>query len=84
MTSEETMEKQILQYLQSHQQAGDTLEGIARWWLLRQQINESVVLVKQTLEHLKAKGTVSERYLPDGGTLYYFNEQGMQECLEEC
>lgn len=71
------LELRILAYLQKHQKAGDTLEGIANWWLTSERIDESVVRVKRSLDNLKSKGVVSERKLPDGKLLYALNELGV-------
>ena len=73
------LEMRILDYLQTHQQAGDTLEGIASWWLASERIDESVVRVKRSLDNLKSKGAVRERKLPDGKSLYALNELGLVE-----
>jgi len=45
----------ILNYLVKHPDAKDTLEGIARWWILREQIEQSVEKVSQTLADLVAQ-----------------------------
>lgn len=68
------LELRILTYLQKHQQAGDTLEGIATWWLTTERIDESVIRVKRSLDNLKLKGVVSENKLPDGKLHYALNE----------
>ena len=73
------LELRILEYLKTHQQAGDTLEGIASWWLASERINESVVRVKRSLDNLKSKGVVRERKLPDGKSHYALNERGVVE-----
>ena len=77
------LELQILDYLQTHQQAGDTLEGIARWWLTSKLIDESVFRVKKSLDNLKCKGVVRERQLPDGNSIYVLNEYGFNERKKE-
>jgi Fe2+ or Zn2+ uptake regulation protein len=74
MPNDDTLEQQILEYLETHPQASDTLEGIAQWWLLCHRVDSSVVQVKQTLELLKSKGTIHERRLSDGSNLYFLNE----------
>lgn len=63
--------EQILEYLRGHPHACDTLEGIARWWIMDQRLCESVLIVQQALGWLKAKRLVLERTMPDGRTLYY-------------
>lgn len=70
---------QILEYLKAHPHAGDTLEGITRWWMVRQRLNESIAIVKRALEMLKSKGCVLERKTPDGRTLYF--ARGREEQL---
>ncbi len=45
----------ILNYLVKHPDAKDTLEGVARWWILREQIEQSVEKVSQTLTDLVAQ-----------------------------
>ncbi len=46
----------ILEYLAEHPQATDTLEGIAKWWFLRQQIRVEVERVAKALDRLIATG----------------------------
>jgi Fe2+ or Zn2+ uptake regulation protein len=70
MVKETPVTTQILKYLEANPQAGDTLEGIARWWLLQQQVNDSVNAIHQALEQLKTKGFVEERKAPNGQTIY--------------
>src|SRR5262245_18672139 len=60
----------ILEYLKAQPQSADTLEGIAKWWLMRQRVSEATALVQQTLDHLKSEGLIHERRLPGGSTLY--------------
>ena len=70
MAEIEDVAEQILGYLGRHPAAADTLEGVARWWLTLQQLNESVVDVQLALELLKNRGLVVVRRNPDGRTLY--------------
>jgi Fe2+ or Zn2+ uptake regulation protein len=50
----------VLAYLAEHPHATDTLEGIATWWLPRQQIRFDVERVWRALEALKARGLLEE------------------------
>ncbi len=61
---------EILQYLQAHPDAGDTVEGIAEWWLTQHDANESEVLVEQALNHLVKQGLVKRHVLVEGTILY--------------
>ena len=71
MTSDDEPERLILEYLRANPAAGDTVEGIAHWWILRQRITESVELVRRTLANLVAAGLVEERRGPEGQTHYH-------------
>jgi hypothetical protein len=61
--------QQIQEYLELRPQAGDTLEGIANWWLLRQQVNESVEEIKRALAILKTRNVIVEQKWA-GRTIY--------------
>ena len=61
----------IFNYLQQHTSAGDSLEGIARWWVLRQRLDESLRQVQAALEELKGRGLVVECRTPDRRKLYF-------------
>jgi Fe2+ or Zn2+ uptake regulation protein len=84
MSKDYWLEQRILRYLQTHQQAGDTLEGIAKWWLTSKLVDESVVRVRRSLDNLRSKGVVRERVLPDGKSLYVLNDEfGLSERTSE-
>lgn len=61
---------QILQYLEAHRDARDTLEGIAEWWLLEQRIRQVIVEVKQAMAELLEQGLVRESIGRDGRVHY--------------
>lgn len=46
----------ILNYLQKHPEAGDTVEGITRWWLEFERVEQNVGKVASALERLIEKG----------------------------
>ncbi len=75
MAKDSQFTKEIMKYLETNPQAGDTLEGIARWWLLQQQVSDSVSAVHKALEQLKTKGFVEERKSPSGQTVYFARER---------
>jgi Fe2+ or Zn2+ uptake regulation protein len=65
----------ILTYLKENAEAGDTLEGIARWWVMRQNISHSVNQVQQALETLKSMGVIDEWKVSDQETVYFARAQ---------
>lgn len=75
MIDDEKIARNILVYLQEHPGSCDTVEGISRWWLLRQRISESVETVRQALERLAQEGLVCERRTADGQTVYFARTQ---------
>ncbi len=64
----------ILSYLRRHSQAGDTLEGITRWWLLSERVSLSVTTIKEALEQLDTEGLILARDLGDGKLVYLARE----------
>lgn len=61
---------EIAAYLRERGQVADTLEGIARWWIMRQRLQEGQRKVAQAMDYLCAQGLVTIRTLADGAVLY--------------
>jgi hypothetical protein len=59
----------VLGYLDDHPTAMDTLDGIAEWWVLRQQIDIEVRRVARALAALVSDGLVEE--CEQGGIRFY-------------
>jgi hypothetical protein len=59
----------ILGYLDDHPTAMDTLDGIAEWWVLRQQIEIEVRRVSRVLTALVSDGLLEEH--EQGGIRFY-------------
>ena len=53
---EEELTSAVLQYLAEHPRAMDTLEGIAEWWIARQQIRVEVATLARVLRRLTERG----------------------------
>lgn len=71
--------EEIAAYLRERGQVADTLEGIARWWILRQRLHEGQRKVEQAMDYLCAQGLVSIRQLPDGAVLYTSNAENPEQ-----
>lgn len=56
----EELTEAIIQYLQEHPQASDTLEGIAEWWIMRQQVQVDVDALNTVLRELTKAGFLEE------------------------
>ena len=63
--------RRIHSYLETQPHGCDTIEGIAKWWLMGQQLSESIGDVQQALERLKDQGIIEERMIAGNRTRYY-------------
>lgn len=63
------LQRQILQYLQAHPDAGDTVEGVCDWWLASSG-KEDRKRVERVLRSMVSSGLLSGRYLPDGRLIF--------------
>ena len=72
---DEKISKMILAYLRKHPDAGDTLEGITKWWLELQRIELSVNEVADVLESLIQKGCIRVHKGRCGTTFYKINSE---------
>jgi hypothetical protein len=68
---------EITNYLNQHQFAADTVEGICHWWISKQRIEEEQKRVLAALDYLLQKELISKRQLPDGSLLY--SSQAIQQ-----
>ncbi len=65
----------IINYLRRNPDAGDTLEGIVKWWLGFESIESSMDDVMGVLETLIRKKAISMHSIADGTTFYKVNKQ---------
>ncbi|HEX5604760.1 MAG TPA: hypothetical protein VFX63_19500 [Pyrinomonadaceae bacterium] len=68
---DEKMAREIMAYLRENPYAGDSVEGISKWWLMRQRITETLEAVQQVLEHLRSTGFLYERRMANGRKVYF-------------
>lgn len=57
---EKELTEAILEYLAEHPQASDTLEGIAEWWVMRQQVRVEIKTLAQVLHRLTGSGLLEK------------------------
>lgn len=72
---QEELPTMILNYLQKNPDAGDTLEGITKWWIGLEKIDLTVEEVVNALGNLMKKGLVRIHRAKDGLTLYKVNKK---------
>ena len=71
--NEDAVGRKILDYLKHNPSAEDTLEGIAQWWLLEQQIRIERARVKAALKRLVERSLLLVRPGVDGRIRYRLN-----------
>jgi hypothetical protein len=62
--------KKILDYLRKHPDAGDTFEGITKWWLESERVDEAVDEVAEVLEVLLVRGVLIKTKYENGNIVY--------------
>lgn len=78
--------REILAYLSDHPASGDTLEGVAQWWLMERKIKYHISLVKEALAYLVERGLVLEIGRNESNPNYKLNHNkkdditGLLEC----
>jgi hypothetical protein len=77
------MAEDILNYLLDHPEAKDTLDGIARWWILEQRVKREMEEVKAALADLTQKGWLLERRGADTLVHYRLNPARAREIAAE-
>lgn len=70
----EKISEMILSYLQRYPDAGDTLEGIMKWWIGFEKIESSIQDVVDVLENLIQQREISMHNTVDGTTIYKVNK----------
>ena len=60
----------IRRYISSRPNATETVEGVARWWLVRQRYEDSVEVVQQALNYLESSGKLTKLKVPGGKVVY--------------
>ncbi len=60
----------IFDYLRQNPHAGDTLEGISRWWVELMKIDSSTNEVAKALDCLIQKGLVKRLVINGDNTIY--------------
>jgi hypothetical protein len=59
----------ILRYLRERPDAGDTLEGISRWWILQERVETKAREVQKAVNVLVSRGILIEK-MARGLTVY--------------
>jgi len=66
----EDIARMILNYLHKNPDAGDTLEGISKWWVYFVKIENTVEVISEVLEELIGRGLVKKVTICNGMSVY--------------
>ncbi len=69
-TAIDTIAEEIKRYLTTKPNASETVQGIAKWWLLEQRFNDSIEKVQSAVNLLVKAGILVIFQLSDGTVLY--------------
>jgi hypothetical protein len=61
---------EIMQYLNKHPYAADSLEGVLQWWLCRESNERMQRVIQTALDDLIVKQQIQYSVLPDGTRIY--------------
>jgi DNA-binding transcriptional ArsR family regulator len=79
MTDVLKLEQSILNYLVMQPSAKDTFQGIAEWWIMKEQIDQSVDRISKALEKLVAEGFIVVKEFRDQERYYQLNDEKLPE-----
>lgn len=68
--------RKIVDYLRKHPDAGDTLEGITKWWLKLEKMDESVSDVADVIDCLIKKGLIRRKDVKGSKLIYKLCKKG--------
>ena len=63
-TKGERLSRLILEYLRKHPDAGDTVEGITKWWLETEKVDVTVAEIAIVMAEMVRKGVVTHHQTP--------------------
>lgn len=78
-TDSSEITNEIMTYLANHPNAADTLDGVAKWWLLDRSDKLQLGQVKQALDELVAKGLVAAQKGGDSKIVYRVNRSRLED-----
>ena len=73
--TKEDIARIILEYLRNNSEAGDTLQGVAMWWLSLEQINVAVDAVSEVLEAMIKEGLIEKQMIHDDSFIYRISKK---------
>jgi hypothetical protein len=75
LPTSQSIQQELLSYLEEHPNASDTAEGIRQWWLIKRIAEYSQVAVQSSLDQLVAKQALKKRSSSADQVVYVLNKQ---------
>ena len=75
----EEIGRDVLAYLEAHQNAQDTLEGIVEWWLVEQSARNQTATIRTALAELVERKYLVRRKTTDAQVLYRLNRRKLKQ-----
>jgi len=69
----------ILKYIQKQPQAKHTAQGIAKYWIFQQRLEEKIEVVSGALQYLVQQGFLTEVKNVDGNSYFKVNENKLKD-----
>jgi Fe2+ or Zn2+ uptake regulation protein len=68
------LREQILDYLDKHPGAADTVEGVCSWWLMSSDLPVCLDTVERVLDSLEQEELIMTRHAEDNRVIYSLNK----------
>ncbi len=81
-TDDIDMAKMILSYLIKNPEAKDTIQGIAKWWLLNEKIDQTLNNILNAMNFLTIQNLVYEQNYSNDCISYQINEEQIDRIKE--
>ena len=81
--SEKKIAQAIIRYLLKHPDAGDTIEGIATWWIAIERVETGIEEVRSAVNGLVSKGILIPREIRNGPQVYFVNRERISDLRDD-
>ncbi|MFQ5630410.1 MAG: hypothetical protein ACE5I1_16690 [bacterium] len=71
--------RDILKYIQGQPNAVHTIEGIAKYWIFQQRLEERLDHVIHAIDYLAKRGFLNEVKKANGGSYYKVNKKKLKD-----
>jgi hypothetical protein len=69
---EQKIAQLLINFMQNNPEAKHTAEGIARWWILQQKLEDELEVIEKVIECLTDEGIIEKIEFSDGDAYYRY------------